>query len=371
MGLEHIRNIALLRDTCAVVAVADADANARAEARLALDAAGFPGAEVHESWRSLLASADVDAVIICLPNFQHVEILRVLLPMDKHDVLCEKPLCTTAADCLEVEAMLRARKSQKLFMVGMEYRWMPPIAKLIETVDSGSLGSTRMVTVREHRFPFLQKVGHWNRFNKFTGGTLVEKACHFFDLMRRLANDDPVSVYAAGGGGVNHSGEEYADGNVDILDFALCVVTFASGVVASLDLCMFAEDEQTERVSVVGDRGKAAAKCPEATVRVLHRNSLAPGRQPPLDEDRAKAVVHHVPVAAALKAAGYHEGATFFELEAFVKAAMQPGAQPPVSARDGTLAVAMGQAAHLSLSEKRVVLVSEVLPGLLPPVRRN
>ncbi|KAJ1460680.1 hypothetical protein M885DRAFT_612308 [Pelagophyceae sp. CCMP2097] len=116
---------------------------------------------------------------------------------------------------------------------------------------------------------------------------------------------------------------------------------------------MFVEDEQTERISVVGGRGKAAAKCPENFLRVLHRNALAPGRQPPLDEDRAKAVVHHVPVAAALKAAGYHEGATFFELEAFVKAAQQPGAQQP------------------GAQPPRVVLISELLPGLLPPVCRN
>ena len=76
--------------------------------------------------------------------------------------------------------------TEYMFMVGMEYRWMPPIAKLVETVDSNVLGTTKMVAIREHRFPFLHKVAYWNRFNKWTGGTLVEKACHFFDLMRRL-----------------------------------------------------------------------------------------------------------------------------------------------------------------------------------------
>ena len=97
---------------------------------------------------------------------------------------------------------------------------MPPIARLVSEVDSKSLGATKMVSVREHRFPFLHKVGHWNRFNKWTGGTLVEKACHFFDLMRRLVQDDVVSVYASGGGGVNHRDEDYPEGKSDILDFA-------------------------------------------------------------------------------------------------------------------------------------------------------
>merc|ERR1711981_1297449 len=96
-----------------------------------------------------------------------------------------------------------------MFMVGMEYRWMPPIAKLVETVDSNILGTTKMVAIREHRFPFLHKVAYWNRFNRYTGGTLVEKACHFFDLMRRIVQSEPVTVYASGGQAQNHIEEGY------------------------------------------------------------------------------------------------------------------------------------------------------------------
>ena len=47
-----------------------------------------------------------------------------------------------------------------------------------------------MLSIREHRLPFLQKVDDWNRFNKNTGGTLVEKCCHFFDLMRRIIGSE-------------------------------------------------------------------------------------------------------------------------------------------------------------------------------------
>ena len=61
---------------------------------------------------------------------------------------------------------------------------MPPVAALREQVARGVLGDIKMLAIREHRFPFLEKVGDWNRFNRYTGGTLVEKCCHFFDLMR-------------------------------------------------------------------------------------------------------------------------------------------------------------------------------------------
>lgn len=48
-----------------------------------------------------------------------------------------------------------------MVQVGLEYRYMPPVAKLIEIVNGGSLGHVRMVSIREHRFPFLVKVGFY------------------------------------------------------------------------------------------------------------------------------------------------------------------------------------------------------------------
>jgi predicted dehydrogenase len=60
-----------------------------------------------------------------------------------------------------------------------------------EVVQAGAVGTPRMVAIREHRFPFLVKVGNWNRFSANTGGTLVEKCCHFFDLMNLILRERP------------------------------------------------------------------------------------------------------------------------------------------------------------------------------------
>lgn len=50
-----------------------------------------------------------------------------------------------------------------LVQVGLEYRYMPPVAKLIEIVKSGALGHVKMVGIREHRFPFLVKVKYMEK----------------------------------------------------------------------------------------------------------------------------------------------------------------------------------------------------------------
>ena len=98
-----------------------------------------------------------------------------------------------------------------------------------------------MLSIREHRFPFLVKVGDWNRFNRNTGGTMVEKCCHFFDLMNQVVGAEPVRVMASGGQDVNHLDERYDGETPDILDNAFVVIEYADGSRGMLDLCMFAD----------------------------------------------------------------------------------------------------------------------------------
>ena len=124
-----------------------------------------------------------------------------------------------------------------------------------------------MLSIREHRFPFLQKVDDWNRFNKNTGGTLVEKCCHFFDLMRRIIGSEPVRVMASAGRDVNHLDESYNGDVPDILDNAYVIFDFKNGARALLDLCMFAEaSRHNEELCAIGETGKVECLLPQNIV---------------------------------------------------------------------------------------------------------
>ena len=134
---------------------------------------------------------------------------------------------------------------------------MPPIAKFISEIKKGTIGKLKMLTIREHRFPFLVKVDNWNRFSHNTGGTLVEKCCHFFDLMRLITESEAVRVFASGGQDVNHLTESYNGKIPDIIDNAFVIVDFKNGVRGLLDLCMFAENSRLqEEICGVGKKGK-------------------------------------------------------------------------------------------------------------------
>jgi predicted dehydrogenase len=347
MGVEHIANIGHL-DDAVVTAVADPHAESLDWAQLSVGL-DVPLARF-ESYHDLLASQLCDAVVIATPNHTHVQVLSDVLATDLH-VMVEKPLCTTVDDCRAVMAIAAERAAsvpQRCVWMGLEYRYMPPTQRLVSEVRGGGLGDVRMVSIREHRFPFLPKVGNWNRFSRNTGGTLVEKCCHFFDLMNLLVGRRPVRVMASGGQDVNHLDECYDGERPDILDNAYVIVDYPDGVRAALDLCMFAEATKNEQeISVVGRMGKAEALVTEGVVRVGCR---ADGIGSFTESPAADASVRHV---------GLHHGASYLEHVDFA-AAIRDGRPAAVTLEDGLWAVAVGQAAHRSIELGRPVQMTEL-----------
>lgn len=328
MGFEHIRNIALQNDMH-LRAIADPHPASR---KLGRKTAGHEIAE-YEDARAMLDQEELDAVFIATPNFTHAAVLEEVLDRPLH-VLVEKPLCTTLEDCDRVVAAAAIRPH--LTWVGMEYRYMPPVARLLDEVRGGHAGRLRMLAIREHRFPFLPKVGDWNRFNRNTGGTLVEKCCHFFDLMNLIVDARPTRVYASGGQDVNHLDERYDGETPDILDNAFVVVDYEGGARAMLDLCMFAEASRNEQeICATGDVGKVECFIPESKVVLGSRE----GRQ---IEDIS------IEVDAEILEAGFHHGATYYQQRAFLDAIHDPYAER-IDAAAGRLAVAIGCAAQRSI----------------------
>ncbi|MQQ10152.1 gfo/Idh/MocA family oxidoreductase [Epibacterium sp. SM1979] len=353
MGQEHLRNIALLPNT-QVAAIFEPNAQMQA------DSAKFaPDAQFVDSVQALLAVDGLDCIMIASPNFRHVEQLEALAAQNPLPVLVEKPLFTSIDDLKRVEDF--AANYPAPVWVAMEYRYMPPIAAFLEEAETVT-GGIKMLTVREHRFPFLEKVDDWNRFNVQSGGTFVEKCCHFFDLMRLTLKSEPVRVMASGGQDVNHLDERYDGETPDILDNGYVIVEFASGARAMLELCMFAEGaEYQEDVSAVGPNGKAEAFVPGPGRFWPEHLGAAPvpklvisPRDPKGPEER------DIPVDPTILEAGDHNGSTFYQHQKFLELVRGERDAAEVSLHDGKMAVLMGLAAQISIAENRMVEMSEL-----------
>ena len=235
---------------------------------------------------------------------------------------------------------------------------MPPISMLVEEAHNGvALGKITSLSIREHRYPFLTKIGDWNRFNENTGGTLVEKCCHFFDLMCFILQSEPVRVYGSGAQDLNHLDESFDKLVPDILDNAFVIVDFASNQRAMLDLNMFADGSwYQESIVVIGSQAKVECQIPGPT-RFWPKESLGESPIPqlilsPREPKGPKTIT--VPVDPKLLEAGDHNGSTFYQHERFARV-LRGEQSVEVSLQDGLKAVLIGLAAHRSIETGKAI----------------
>ena len=350
MGREHIENLKIM-DGVVVTAISDPHEPSR-RAALAL----VPDAKEFTNHGALLSSGLVDVVIIATPNDTHAEILHDCLATDLA-VFVEKPLATTIEDCQNILKWGNARTA--LTWMGLEYRFMPPINDVIQRAKAGEVGNIRHVSIREHREPFYPKVDNWNRFTKRTGGTLVEKCCHYFNLMDLVLGEHPTKIYASGSQSVNFLDEVYDGRQADMLDSAYVILDYKSGARAMLDLCMFGEGSMDKEIfTVVGDVGKLDSFLPSHAVRYSKRDDW--GKASAWGAGGHGGSEVKIALDREVKYLGHHYGASYIEHMKFHKAILE-GTPAEVTLEDGVTSVAVGLAAHKSIESGLPVALSEIL----------
>ena len=356
MGREHILNLYAMGGA-EVTAIADPHAGSREAAAHLVD--GWQP-KLFERHADLLNSGLCDALVIASPNYTHVTVLKDALATDL-PILVEKPLVTNIADGLDL--LNRAKGRKAITWVAQEYRYMPPVAEMIRLAHAGEVGTLHQVAIREHREPFYPKVGDWNRFSAHTGGTLVEKCCHYFNLMELILGERATRVFASGGQRVNHLHERYDGRTPDILDSAFVIVEYPSGARASLDLCMFAENSvDNEQIVIVGDAGKLESLLPSLTLRVGKREDWGRREVWGQPSGTGRGVSVRRVWDTNIRYAGQHFGASYIEHQKFA-AALRSGGPAGIPLDEGLRAVAVGLAAHRSIETGLPVSLADVLPA--------
>lgn len=146
----------------------------------------------------LVKRDDVDAVLICTPDFAHRQPAEACFEAGLN-CLVEKPVATDPED---VRAICRAaQRSGKLLHLGFVFRYDPCAQKLRELLTGGAIGKVIACITHEavgwfHGSTYMRR---WNRFRKFSGDMLLHKGCHTFDLLNFITGAYPVRVAAFGG----------------------------------------------------------------------------------------------------------------------------------------------------------------------------
>jgi myo-inositol 2-dehydrogenase/D-chiro-inositol 1-dehydrogenase len=351
MGREHLR-VAHLLGRASVIGIYDASADSVA---LALEEhshrSNLP-LRVYDGPEAVFADDGIDGIIISTPNYTHAKLVAAALDSGKA-LLVEKPMATTLEDAIDMAGKVREHPAP--VQLGMQYRFKAQYVDLFHAVKrAGALGRVRTISMAEYRPPFLDKVGQWNKFNEYSGGTLVEKCCHYFDLLNAMAESTPRTVYASGGRAVNFVDFEHQGLASDIDDHAFVIIDYDNGVRANFTLNMFCE-ELYEEMIVGGDRGRAVA-----TERATFKRD-EPSRASlqvevsghPLYDGRTVGYPTHIENSG-------HYGATYFAHEAFMDQLERIQADG-ATARQGLWAMIVASAAQESLRSGTPVEIGEYL----------
>jgi len=157
----------------------------------------YPQTLIHRDWRALLAGGSIDAVDIVVPNHLHAEIAVAALDAGK-DVLLEKPMASTIADCDRiVEAV---RRSGRVLTVGHEFRISTQWSFIKRLIDEGGIGEPLYANVSLFRFPYRQGSGGWRYDRDTVGSWILEEPVHFFDMLMWWfgGEGDPTTVQGFG-----------------------------------------------------------------------------------------------------------------------------------------------------------------------------
>jgi len=248
MGRAHARTLVEhFPRRAEVVAAADP----RREARRLARGLGIPG--VFADARTLVHAVDFDEAVVATPSDRHCECLREVMTKARV-ILCEKPMAHTAADCRRTMRLVRAFKGRVFF--DLELRTDAGFRAMKRLIDRGRLGTPRLAWCKEFRGPFLEKPDRWIQRQERSGGALVDKCVHYFDLFGWPLGARPTRVSATGGRDVHTRlyGAPYT-----VMDSAVATIDYEGSKRASMILCMFARKpvDGGMEVGVIGEEGMA------------------------------------------------------------------------------------------------------------------
>ncbi|MBT8110870.1 MAG: Gfo/Idh/MocA family oxidoreductase [Gammaproteobacteria bacterium] len=351
MGQEHIR-VTNFEGRATINGVYDPEPLSVENAKAAQAQYSDSPLKVYATLEEACADPDVDGLIICTPNYTHIDAVRIAAKSGKH-ILVEKPVATTIPDAYEIAQIADAHEG--VIQVGLQYRYKAIYTEAIhEALERKTLGNIKTVSMVEHRMAFLDKVGQWNKFSRYSGGTLVEKCCHYFDLINLFAQSTPKRVFASGSMAVNFKEFQNEQGKSDILDNAMVVIEYENGVRGSFGLAMFVPMFY-EEIVLCGDIGRLRASenldfLPGATLK--SQLEIFGGETFP-----SRMTIPSYPVA--IEESG-HNGATFFEHAHFVDSIDNGKSEGP-TAMDAFWSVVVGVAAETSVATGEPVEIQDLL----------
>lgn len=160
--------------------------------------AARPSENSPDELEQVIANAHIDSIIVTSPDYTHSEMIVRALRAGA-DVVVEKPLTINEAGSRAIAKAVA--DTGRSVVTTFNYRYSPRNSELKRVIASGVIGTPTSV-----HFEWLLDTAHgadyfrrWHREKVKSGGLLVHKASHHFDLVNWWIADTPRRVFASGG----------------------------------------------------------------------------------------------------------------------------------------------------------------------------
>jgi predicted dehydrogenase len=206
----------------------------------------YPATRPTARVEDVLEDPDVEAVVIATPVFTHFDLASASLAAAKHTFV-EKPLAPSHA--LADELIDRAAHAQRVLMCGHTFLYSPPVRAVKRLVEDGTLGELYFASSsRVNLGPYRRDVS-----------VVWDLAPHDFSILLYWFGEAPVVLRAIGRAALTRG----------IADVAFIAMTFASGVVANVELSWLAPSKLRRTVLVGSERMVVYDDCATEPIRLF------------------------------------------------------------------------------------------------------
>jgi predicted dehydrogenase len=183
------------------------------------------GAKSYDDYRRLLENKDLDAVLICTPQYLHYRMVLDTLATGKH-IICQKTMTMNAEEALSLSQAVKRAKGA--FQVAYQWKSSPLFNKVCQMINDGACGQLTHIRCNYNRNtnwrvavpdPKFERLLNWRMYREYSGGLMAELCSHQINVVNWYLGEVPKKVTGFGGIDYWKDGRETYDNVTTIFEY--------------------------------------------------------------------------------------------------------------------------------------------------------